>query len=68
MAKNCRLVFEEIFKVKDKFKWTNAELIDSYDYVNDLIDKSNKTSGRNRPFHNNEHIEQLKFNKQFNFR
>ena len=57
-------VFEEIFKVRDKFKWTDAELIDSYDYVNKVI----KDSGKNRPKYNNEFLEQLKINKQFNFR
>jgi hypothetical protein len=60
------LVFEEIFKVKDKFKWTDAELIDAYDYVNWVVSEANK-AGSKIPKVSNEYIEQLKWKHQFKF-
>ena len=61
-----KLVFEEIFKVKDKFGWTDAELLDAYNYVNNIVKDWNR-AGRNFPKINNEFIEQLKWKQQFKF-
>ncbi|WP_128330264.1 hypothetical protein [Apibacter sp. HY039] len=62
-----KYVFDAIFKAKDTHKWTNAELIDAYDYINEIINQWNRT-GKKFPNVKNEYIEQLKINKYFNFR
>lgn len=58
-----KLVFEEIFKVKDEFGWTNDELIDAYQYVNSIVKDWNKIGKRFLKL-NNEFVEQLKINNQ----
>jgi hypothetical protein len=37
-----KLVFDEIFKARHKYNWTNDELIDAYDYVNEKVNDWNK--------------------------
>jgi hypothetical protein len=60
-----KLVFEEIFKAK--FGWTDDELIDAYDYVNEVVGKANR-SRKNFSNIYNDYVQQLKINKQFNIR
>ncbi|MCB0514950.1 MAG: hypothetical protein R2798_02155 [Chitinophagales bacterium] len=62
------LVFEEILKAKDTYKWTDVELISSYNYVNDIINDANKKSGKNFPKYSNEFMEQLIINKSLNIK
>ena len=58
-----KYVFETIFKAKDRMLWTDAELIDAYDYVNRIVNDWNKV-GKNFSPIKNEYIEQLKINRQ----
>jgi hypothetical protein len=58
-----KLVFEMIFKSKDKYGWTADELIDAYDYVNEKVNAFNKL-GKSFPKLVNEYVEQLKINKR----
>jgi hypothetical protein len=60
-----KFVFEAILNAKDKYKWTNDELIDAYDYVNKIVGDWNKL-GKNFSKIVNEEIEQFKWNKRYN--
>jgi hypothetical protein len=57
-----KYVFEAIFNAKDKYKWTNDELIDAYDYVNEIVENWNKL-GKNFTKILKDEIEQIKINK-----
>ncbi|MEI6312324.1 MAG: zincin-like metallopeptidase toxin domain-containing protein [Bacteroidota bacterium] len=53
-----KLVFDAIYR--NKSRWTNAELLDSYNYVNKLIYETNQ-KGKNFPYLFIPEIEGLKF-------
>jgi hypothetical protein len=56
------LVFERILATKDSHGWTDREIIDSYNYVNEKIRLKNRSTGKSYPEYKNPLAEQLIIN------